>query len=144
MFFDSSHSKTLICWSFCTNLSYRKTLILQKQYHMDAKDILGLPKNGPLMSQEKKSRPQKESQRKPDGISREVSLLFLLFFLILCIVGLGSCWFPFLGFQVYALTGGIAPLMPSIDINQLKKRALSESEKVHLLNFDSFYVLFLS
>lgn len=58
---------------------------------MDAKDILGLPKNGPLMSQEKKSRPQKESQRKPDGISREVSLLFLLFFLILCIVGLGSC-----------------------------------------------------
>lgn len=69
---------------------------------MDAKDILGLPKNGPLMSQEKKSRPQKESQRKPDGISREV----------------------------YALTGGIAPLMPSIDINQLKKRALSESEKI--------------
>ncbi|KAK6803920.1 hypothetical protein RDI58_001704 [Solanum bulbocastanum] len=79
---------------------------------MDAKDILGLPKNGPLMSQEKKSRPQKESQRKPDGISREV----------------------------YALTGGIAPLMPSIDINQLKRRALSESEKVQLLNFDSFYV----
>ncbi|KAG5627770.1 hypothetical protein H5410_012988 [Solanum commersonii] len=69
---------------------------------MDAKDILGLPKNGPLMSQEKKSRPQKESQRKPDGISREV----------------------------YALTGGIAPLMPSIDINQLKRRALSESEKI--------------
>ncbi|KAK4379820.1 hypothetical protein RND71_001682 [Anisodus tanguticus] len=69
---------------------------------MDAKDILGLPKNGPLMSQEKKSRPQKESQRKPDGISREV----------------------------YALTGGIAPLMPTLDINQLKKRALSESEKI--------------
>ncbi|KAF3656338.1 SWR1-complex protein 4 [Capsicum annuum] len=69
---------------------------------MDAKDILGLPKNGPLMSQEKKSRPQKESQRKPDGISREV----------------------------YALTGGIPPLMPSLDINQLKRRALSESEKI--------------
>ncbi|XP_055818022.1 SWR1-complex protein 4 [Solanum dulcamara] len=69
---------------------------------MDAKDILGLPKNGPLMSQEKKARPQKESQRKPDGISREV----------------------------YALTGGIAPLMPALDINQLKRRALSESEKI--------------
>lgn len=46
---------------------------------MDAKDILGLPKNGPIMSQEKKSRPQKESQRKPDGISREVC--FILSFL---------------------------------------------------------------
>lgn len=40
---------------------------------MDAKDILGLPKNSfpPL---EKKSRPPKESQRKPDGISREVPI----------------------------------------------------------------------
>lgn len=37
---------------------------------MDAKDILGLPKNS--LPQEKKSRPQKDSQRKPDGISREV------------------------------------------------------------------------
>ncbi|KAG5545057.1 hypothetical protein RHGRI_017504 [Rhododendron griersonianum] len=51
---------------------------------MDGKDILGLP-NTPLpLSQEKKSRPQKDFQRKPDGISREV----------------------------YALTGGLAPLMP--------------------------------
>lgn len=40
----------------------------------------------------------------------------------------------FLDFQVYALTGGIAPLMPSLDINQLKRKALSESEKVNLLN----------
>lgn len=38
---------------------------------MDAKDILGLPKNA-LPMQEKKSKPPKESQRKPDGISREV------------------------------------------------------------------------
>lgn len=38
---------------------------------MDAKDILGLPKNS-FPSLEKKSRPPKESQRKPDGISREV------------------------------------------------------------------------
>lgn len=41
---------------------------------MDAKDILGLPKNSLPIPQEKKSRPPKDSQRKPDGISREVSL----------------------------------------------------------------------
>lgn len=62
--------------------------------NMDAKDILGLPKIASSLTQEKKSRPQKDSQRKPDGISREV----------------------------YALTGGLAPLMPSIDVSQLKKR----------------------
>ena len=39
---------------------------------MDAKDILGLPKNSLPIPQEKKSRPPKDSQRKPDGISREV------------------------------------------------------------------------
>lgn len=39
---------------------------------MDAKDILGLPKNAHPLTQEKKPRPQKDSQRKPDGISREV------------------------------------------------------------------------
>lgn len=39
---------------------------------MDAKDILGLPKNQLPIAQEKKSRPPKEPQRKPDGISREV------------------------------------------------------------------------
>ncbi|XP_029126413.1 SWR1-complex protein 4-like, partial [Cajanus cajan] len=62
---------------------------------MDAKDVLGLPKNSfpPL---EKKSRPPKESQRKPDGISREV----------------------------YALTSGLAPLMPAIEASQLKKKPL--------------------
>lgn len=38
----------------------------------DAKDILGLPKTPLSLIQEKKSRPQKESHRKPDGISREV------------------------------------------------------------------------
>ncbi|KAG5395493.1 hypothetical protein IGI04_017307 [Brassica rapa subsp. trilocularis] len=59
----------------------------------DAKDILGLPKTPLSLTQEKKSRPQKESHRKPDGISREV----------------------------YALTGGVAPLMPSIDVTQLKR-----------------------
>ncbi|KAM6570560.1 hypothetical protein CsatB_018545 [Cannabis sativa] len=61
---------------------------------MDAKDILGLPKNALPVAQEKKSRPQKDSHRKPDGISREV----------------------------YALTGGVPPLMPSIDLSQLRKR----------------------
>ncbi|CAK9145249.1 unnamed protein product [Ilex paraguariensis] len=69
---------------------------------MDAKDILGLPKTPLSIPQEKKSRPQKEPQRKPDGISREV----------------------------YALTGGLAPLMPSIDVNQLKRRFQSENEKI--------------
>lgn len=39
----------------------------------DAKDILGLPKTPLSLTQEKKSRPQKESHRKPDGISREVT-----------------------------------------------------------------------
>ncbi|KAH1079012.1 hypothetical protein AAZX31_19G205100 [Glycine max] len=60
---------------------------------MDAKDILGLPKNS-FPTLEKKSRPPKESQRKPDGISREV----------------------------YALTGGLAPLMPATEASQLKKK----------------------
>ncbi|MFS7942358.1 putative transcription factor MYB-HB-like family [Helianthus anomalus] len=69
---------------------------------MDAKDILGLPKISLPIPQEKKSRPQKDSQRKPDGISREV----------------------------YALTGGVAPLMPSVDVNQLKKRHQPENEKI--------------
>ncbi|XP_010518414.1 PREDICTED: SWR1-complex protein 4 [Camelina sativa] len=67
----------------------------------DAKDILGLPKTPLSLTQEKKSRPQKESHRKPDGISREV----------------------------YALTGGVAPLMPSIDVTQLKRRPPAD-EKV--------------
>ncbi|KAK3194338.1 hypothetical protein Dsin_025648 [Dipteronia sinensis] len=67
---------------------------------MDAKDILGLSKNQLPIAQEKKSRPQKETQRKPDGVSREV----------------------------YALTGGLAPLMPSIDASQLKKRPPSDEK----------------
>ncbi|KAI5674874.1 hypothetical protein M9H77_05824 [Catharanthus roseus] len=75
---------------------------------MDAKDILGLPKSAPThphtisLLNEKKPRPPKESQRKPDGISREV----------------------------YALTGGVAPLMPSVDVTQLKRRTQSENKKI--------------
>jgi len=62
---------------------------------MDAKDILGLPKNSFPSSQEKKPRAPKESQRKPDGVSREV----------------------------YALTGGnLPPLMPTIDVSHFKRR----------------------
>ncbi|KAK2411225.1 SWR1-complex protein [Trifolium repens] len=68
---------------------------------MDAKDILGLHKNSFPSSLEKKSRPPKESHRKPDGISREV----------------------------YALTGGMPPLMPSIHSSQFKKKPPSH-EKV--------------
>ena len=48
--------------------------------NMDAKDILGLPKTPLPLPQEKKSRPQKDSQRKPDGISREVLRYFALSF----------------------------------------------------------------
>lgn len=68
---------------------------------MDAKDILGLPKSFPG-SQEKKPRPQKEPQRKPDGISREV----------------------------YALTGGLAPLMPTMEVSHLKPRPVADKEKI--------------
>ncbi|RVX01555.1 SWR1-complex protein 4 [Vitis vinifera] len=72
---------------------------------MDAKDILGLPKTPLTAPQEKKSRPQKDSQRKPDGISREVCSLCL-------------CAYR-----------GLAPLMPAVDVSQLKRRPQSD-EKV--------------
>jgi len=60
---------------------------------MDAKDILGLHKNSFPSSLDKKSRPPKESQRKPDGISREVRLfihypLTLIHFLSLILIEL--------------------------------------------------------
>ncbi|GAV72631.1 LOW QUALITY PROTEIN: hypothetical protein CFOL_v3_16119, partial [Cephalotus follicularis] len=63
---------------------------------MDAKDIVGLSKTPLPITQEKKPQPKKDSQRKPNGISH--------------------------GATVYALTGGLAPLMPSLDFSQLKKR----------------------
>ncbi|KAI3980776.1 hypothetical protein MKX01_025341 [Papaver californicum] len=69
---------------------------------MDAKDILGLPKIPFGTNQEKKTRPPKDSQRKPDGVSREV----------------------------YALTGGLAPLMPSFDPSHLKRKSQAEKEKI--------------
>ncbi|KAK3034654.1 hypothetical protein RJ639_033609 [Escallonia herrerae] len=80
---------------------------------MDAKDILGLPKAPLSLPQEKKSRPPKDSQRKPDGISREV----------------------------YALTGGIAPLMPAIDISQWKRRAQSENQKEYAFKISTILTL---
>lgn len=70
----------------------------------DAKDILGLPK-GPLVhgaAQEKRPKPAKDIPKKPDGVSREV----------------------------YALTGGLPLVMPSLDISNLKKRPPSETEKI--------------
>ncbi|XP_038898527.1 SWR1-complex protein 4 isoform X2 [Benincasa hispida] len=67
---------------------------------MDAKDILGLPKNTLPLPQEKKPRAHKDAQRKRDGISREV----------------------------YALTGGLAPIMPAIDTSELKKRPPSDEK----------------
>ncbi|KMZ72463.1 putative DNA methyltransferase 1-associated protein [Zostera marina] len=70
---------------------------------MDAKDILGIPKSSFPGSLEKKPRPPRESQRKPDGISREL----------------------------YALTGGLAPLMPSsIDASHLKPKHQAGNEKI--------------
>ncbi|KAL3814453.1 hypothetical protein ACJIZ3_015721 [Penstemon smallii] len=75
---------------------------------MDAKDILGLPKHA-LPVQEKKYKPPKESQRKPDGISREV----------------------------YALTGGMVPLMPAIDVNQLKRKSQNDKISWQWLPFTS-------
>jgi len=72
---------------------------------MDAKDILGLPKNS-FPSLEKKSRPPKESQRKPDGISREVPIST-----ITCIQNFvyGHCiqfnWILFVGVCAYRWVG---------------------------------------
>ncbi|KAL4197724.1 hypothetical protein AMTRI_Chr04g189720 [Amborella trichopoda] len=68
----------------------------------DAKDILGLPKTHFPSTQEKRPKPPKESQRKPDGVSREV----------------------------YALMGGLPPLMPTLDISQLKRKPPSDKEKI--------------
>lgn len=34
---------------------------------------------------------------------------------------------------MYALTGGVAPLIPSVDVNHLKRRTQLENEKVQLL-----------
>ncbi|PNX71633.1 SWR1-complex protein 4-like [Trifolium pratense] len=67
---------------------------------MDVKDILGLPQIS-FPVQEKNSQPHNQSQRKPDDISREV----------------------------YALTGGLAPLIPAVDLSLLNKRPQSD-EKV--------------
>ncbi|KAJ6814674.1 putative SWR1-complex protein 4 [Iris pallida] len=67
---------------------------------MDAKDILGIPKNFPSI-QERRPHPRKETQRKPDGVSREV----------------------------YALTGGMAPLMPAVEASHLKRRPTPNAEK---------------
>uniref|UniRef100_A0A6V7QUH3 Myb-like domain-containing protein n=1 Tax=Ananas comosus var. bracteatus TaxID=296719 RepID=A0A6V7QUH3_ANACO len=72
---------------------------------MDAKDILGLPKNSFPVIQEKKPRPPRDSQRRPDGVHREV----------------------------YALTGGMAPLMPTIEVSHLKRKPTVDKEKISWL-----------
>eukprot|EP00252_Welwitschia_mirabilis_P021981 TRINITY_DN5801_c0_g1_i6.p1 TRINITY_DN5801_c0_g1~~TRINITY_DN5801_c0_g1_i6.p1 ORF type:complete len:504 (+),score=73.23 TRINITY_DN5801_c0_g1_i6:121-1512(+) len=66
----------------------------------DAKDILGLPK-GPLPTQERRPKAPKEAVKKPDGVSREV----------------------------FALTGGLPMLVPSVDITTAKKRT-SDADKI--------------
>lgn len=65
-------------WPNCQKTVEDKTLTPYRNLNMDAKDILGLPKTPLPLPQEKKSRPQKDSQRKPDGISREVLSLSLV------------------------------------------------------------------
>ncbi|KAL2622134.1 hypothetical protein R1flu_002339 [Riccia fluitans] len=64
----------------------------------DAKDILGLPKVA-VGSGVDKRRSTKEVQKKPDGVSREV----------------------------YALIGGVPPLMPALDPSNLKKKKPANS-----------------
>lgn len=114
---------------------------------MNAKDILGLPKTS-FPAQEKKPQPHKESQRKPDGISREVTFYSLFSLKNLPIIPftfmhhrvqliLVSFW-AFLNLQVFALTGGLAPLMPAVDSSQLKKRPPSD-EKVPFFFFKYFF-----
>eukprot|EP00249_Psilotum_nudum_P011963 c23493_g2_i1 orf=562-1953(+) len=63
----------------------------------DAKDILGLPKAPLGVGSEKRTRAPKETPKKPDGVSREV----------------------------YALTGGLPPVMPALDSAGVKKRQSS-------------------
>ncbi|OAE34690.1 hypothetical protein AXG93_4735s1060 [Marchantia polymorpha subsp. ruderalis] len=65
----------------------------------DAKDILGLPKV--VGSGSEKRRSTKDGQKKPDGVSREV----------------------------YALTGGLPPIMPALDPSNLKKKKPVDSVK---------------
>ncbi|KAH7298103.1 hypothetical protein KP509_25G027000 [Ceratopteris richardii] len=66
----------------------------------DAKDILGLPKGGFIADKPKK--PPKEVPKKPDGVSREV----------------------------YALTGGLPPIIPALDTSFLKKRQPASNKKI--------------
>ncbi|KAL5983408.1 hypothetical protein ACLOJK_017493 [Asimina triloba] len=94
---------------------------------MDAKDILGIiPKATPP---EKKPRSQKDSHRKPDGVSREASLFP-------CSQISGSYIPRFLisvaSLKVYALTGGLGPLVPVVDTSHLKRRPPSDNEKAKL------------
>ncbi|MCO5589090.1 hypothetical protein L7F22_043056 [Adiantum nelumboides] len=65
----------------------------------DAKDILGLPKSA--FAAEKPKKPPKDVPKKPDGVSREV----------------------------YALTGGLPPIMPALDTSFLKKRPIASNKK---------------
>jgi len=62
----------------------------------DAKDILGLPKVASLGGSIEKRKTPKDAFKKPDGVSREV----------------------------YALTGGLPPIMPTLDPVNLKKRTV--------------------
>lgn len=106
---------------------------------MDAKDILGLPKTPLPITQEKKSQPKKDSQRKPDGISREVCICMHVYDSLFCPFNQVNFCCNFVEFQVYALTGGLAPLMPSIDTTQLKRRPPSDEKVCHVGSMFQFF-----
>jgi DNA methyltransferase 1-associated protein 1 len=62
----------------------------------DAKEILGLHKVAGLGASAEKRKTPKDAFKKPDGVSREV----------------------------YALTGGLPPIMPTLDPSSLKRRQI--------------------
>ncbi|KAH9563747.1 hypothetical protein CY35_05G142500 [Sphagnum magellanicum] len=71
----------------------------------DAKEILGLHKVAGLGASAEKRKTPKDAFKKPDGVSREV----------------------------YALTGGLPPIMPTLDPSSLKRRQIP-SKKVRMVD----------
>ncbi|KAL3691938.1 hypothetical protein R1sor_005589 [Riccia sorocarpa] len=67
----------------------------------DAKDILGLPKVAVGSGGDKRRSSKTAAEKKPDGVSREV----------------------------YALIGGLPPVMPALDQSSLKKKKAADSAK---------------
>jgi hypothetical protein len=77
----------------------------------DAKEILGLHKVAGLGASAEKRKTPKDAFKKPDGVSREV----------------------------YALTGGLPPIMPTLDPSSLKRRQIP-SKKVQMPSLRSLHL----